>query len=270
MNHSTDTARTRRAPHLRWVPIAKMRVSPRAQRTFSPAHAAALAASFDLEAMGYPVVNLRADGLFYIVDAQHRVEALKLLGWADQQLQCECYEGLTEADEADLFLMRNKRRTVSAFEKFRIALVADLPEETDIDRVVRANGLKISQDRRDGSVSAVGALTKVYRRGGPGGLGRTLRIIRDAYGTPGLDAHVIDGIGLLCHRYNGELPDKQAAERLSGVLGGVSGLAGRAENLRKKTGVSKATGVAAAAVEIINSGRGGAKLPSWWKNEGSQ
>ena len=82
MNHSTDIARTRRAPHLRWVPIAKMRVSPRAQRTFSPAHAAALAASFDLEAMGYPVVNLRADGLFYIVDAQHRVEALKLLAGA--------------------------------------------------------------------------------------------------------------------------------------------------------------------------------------------
>ena len=270
MNHSTDTARTRRAPHLRWVPITKMRVSPRAQRSFSPAHAAALAASFDLEAMGYPVVNLRADGLFYIVDAQHRVEALKILGWADQQLQCECYEGLTEAEEADLFLMRNKRRTVSAFEKFRIALVAGLPEETGIDRVVRANGLKISQDRRDGSVSAVGALARVYRRGGPGGLGRALRIIRDAYGTPGLDAHVIEGIGLLCHRYNGELTDRQAVERLSGVLGGVHGLAGRAEFLRKKTGVSKATGVAASAVEIINSGRGGAKLPSWWKNEGSQ
>jgi hypothetical protein len=46
--------------------------------------------------------------------------------------------------------------------------------------------------------------------------------------------------------------------------GGVNGLLGRAEQIRRQTGNPKNHCVAAAAVEAINRGRGGKKLPSWW------
>jgi hypothetical protein len=90
----------------------------------------------------------------------------------------------------------------------------------------------------------------VYRLG-PSPLARGLRIIRDAYGDAGFDAAVIDGMGHLCQRYNGQLDDGVAIDRLSSAHGGVSGLLAKAEVLRKQTGNSKSHCVAAAAVDII-------------------
>lgn len=118
MTGTKDEHKKQRASHLRWVPIAEMKVSPKAQREFRKPHAEKFAADFDLEALGFPVVNIR-DGHYWIVDGQHRVEALKMMGWADQQIQCECYEGMTEAEEADLFLRRDDRRAITSFDKFR-------------------------------------------------------------------------------------------------------------------------------------------------------
>lgn len=53
--------------------------------------------------------------------------------------------------------------------------------------------------------------------------------------------------------------------KLAKAHGGVAGLTNKAEVLRRSTGNQKAHCVAAAAVEIINAGRGGHKLPAWWK-----
>jgi hypothetical protein len=98
-------------------------------------------------------------------------------------------------------------------------------------------------------------------------LSRALRIIRDAYGEAGLDGPVIEGIGLVCQRYDGDLSEQRAVERLSSVHGGVSGLISRAAQLRQSTGSAAAQCVAAAAVEVINRGSGGRKLPGWWRND---
>ena len=103
-------------------------------------------------------------------------------------------------------------------------------------------------------------------RGGPAVLSRALRIIRDAYGEAGLDGPVIDGIGLVCQRYDGDLSEQRAVERLASAHGGVSGLISRAGQLRQSTGSAAAQCVAAAAVEVINRGSGGRKLPGWWRN----
>ena len=79
-----------RASRLRWVRLGDMRVSPKAQREFRKAHAESLAANFDLEAIGFPVVSLRG-GDYWIIDGQHRIAALKLNGFDDDDLiQCEC------------------------------------------------------------------------------------------------------------------------------------------------------------------------------------
>lgn len=266
MADSTGKNRVEREARLRWVPISQMRVSPLAQREINQARVDKLAADFDLEQLGTPTVNLR-DKWYYVIDGQHRIEALKAIGWGDQQVHCWSYEGLTEQDEAEKFLKLNDTLTVNAFAKFRVAVQAGRVEECDIDRIVRAAGLRISQDKSDSAVSAVGTLRRVYDRAGPGALSRTLGIVRDAYGDPGLEAAVIDGIGLLCQRYNGALETETAVLRLSKAHGGVNGLLGKAEHLRKQTGNQRAHCVAAAAVDIINSGRGGKKLPSWWKND---
>lgn len=259
-------SRVQRQARLQWVPIPQMRVSPLAQRDLNQSRVDRIAASFDLEQLGTPTVSLRAE-YYYIIDGQHRIEALKAIGYGDQQIQCWTYRGLTEVDEAEKFLKLNDTLAVAAYPKFKVAVQAGRAEESDIDRIVRAQDLRISLDHGGGAISAVHTLRRVYRRGGAACLARTLRIIRDAYGDPGMESMVIDGIGLLCHRYNGELKDDQVTGALAAVSGGVNGLLGKAENLRRQTGNPKAHCVAAAAVELFNRKPGSKKLRSWWRTE---
>lgn len=255
-----------RVARLAWIPLNKVRVNPLAQREQVQARIDKLVTEFDPEQLGFPTVNLR-DGHYWVIDGAHRIAALKewLGEWEAQQVQCQTYEGLSEEEEAEVFLKLNDTLAVQAYAKFRIGVQAGRPEEVEVDKVVRQCQLRVSQDKGDGAIGAVGTLMRVYRRGGPLTLARTLLIIRDAYGDAGLEASVIDGIGLLCNRFNGDLDDVKLVQRLSGAHGGVNGLLGKAENLRKSTGNVRAHCVAAAAVEINNGGRGGKKLPSWWK-----
>ena len=256
------TVHTSRAPNVRWVPISEMRVSPRAQRTFQRPQAEGYAADFDLEALGYPIVN-RRDGSYWIVDGQHRIYALKLIGWGDQQVQCECYEGLSEAGEAELFLRRDSRRAISTFDRFTIGVVAQRGEDCEIDRIVREHGLTISKGAT--GIGAVGTLRRVYRRSGPEVFSRMLWIVRDAYGDPGFQASVMDGIGLVCQRYGAKLDSLKVVDQLGSARGGLNGLLSRAHLLRKQTGNAQSHCVAAACVQIVNSGRGGGKLIQWWR-----
>jgi hypothetical protein len=65
---------------VRPVKIADMRVPPVgvAQRRYSRSQAEEYAANFDTNKLGLPTVNLRG-GIYWIVDGQHRIEALKLV-----------------------------------------------------------------------------------------------------------------------------------------------------------------------------------------------
>lgn len=254
-----------RIAQLRWVPILGMRVNTVAQRERKQARVDALAADFDLEQFGIPTVNLR-DGVWYIIDGQHRIEALKIWfgdgAWEDQHVYCSAYEGMTEQQEAESFLKLNDRLAVLPLAKFRVAVTAHRSEETEIDDIVRAAGLRISADR--GGITAVGTLQRLYRNGGPDTLRRTLEIIQNAYGEAGLQADVIGGVGLLCTRLGGLFDDGQLAQRLGSARGGVHALTNKATLAKSATGKSRRDCVAAAAVEIHNS-KPGRKLPNWWK-----
>ena len=266
MTESKATKKVERVARLRWVALDKMRVSTLAQREANQARVDHIAANLDLEQIGAPTVNER-DGHYFIIDGQHRIEALRQIGWGDQQIQCWTYVGLNEEEEAEKFLKLNDNLAVFAMAKFRVGVQAGRVVENDIDRIVRAHDLCVTSDKVDGGIGAVGTLTRVYHRDGPGALAKTLRIIRDAYGTPGLEAAVIDGVGLLVGRYGQAVDEEKAVKQLSSLHGGVKGLLGRAEDLRQRTGNPKNHCVAATTVEVINRGRGGAKLMSWWKSE---
>lgn len=266
--HNTSR-RAERAGKLTWVPLGLMRVPTMAQRELKQGRVDHIAANMDLEQIGTPTVNRRG-GLYYILDGQHRVEAFKQWlgeGWEEQQLQCWAYNGLTEEEEAETFLKLNDTLAVQAFDKFRIGFNANRAEEVEISAIVQKAGLTISQSRAEGAIGAVGTLRRAYRRDGAAVLGRALGIIRDAYGSPGLEAPVIDGISLLCSRYNGELDTAQAVTRLSSVAGGLAGLMNRAYFAKNQTNAPLNQCVAAAAVDLINRGKGGKKLPSWWKSD---
>lgn len=250
------------------VQLSKMRVSPAAQRDLVEARVSALAASFDPEMLGYPVLNVRK-GNYYIIDGQHRIEATKrFLGvdWEKQNISCRVYVDLSEREEAAMFLELNNALTVTAFDKFKVAVTGGKGDETAVKKIVESVGLHIAREKQDTSVSCVSTLLKVYRRADAKTLGRALAIANRSFGAPGMTNQVIDGIARVCERYNGELQDQDAIERLTQLRGGVGALLTSAGLLRKQTAQSVPECVGAAVVDVINRGRGGGKrLPAWWK-----
>ena len=262
---------TRRPSKIRPVPIAQMRVPPAlvTQRQFRKAHGDEIAADLDLNKLGFPIINHR-NGVYWVLDGQHRIYALKSNGFEKDVLDCEVYEDLSDSEMADIFLGRDDRRAVSPFDKFHIACTANHERETAIRRTVESQGLKVSQRREEGCVGAVSALGRVYDRAGDVVLGQVLRTIKNAYtGDPAaFDSQVIEGLGLVFNRYNGRTNDKELAARLGSTPQGVRGLLRRAESQRERTGNQKAQCVAAAAVDIYNKGfgpRDAHRLPAWWK-----
>lgn len=256
----------KRAAVIQWVPLDKMRVRAEvSQRAFDQAWANDIAKNFDIDRFRRPVVN-RSGDWFWIVDGQHSTAAYKqwLGDWKDQKVECEVYHGLSEKEEADLFDWLNNTKPVNAFDKFTTRITAEREEETNIAAIVRLRGLKIARKRGENALSCVSSLRRVYRRG-PEVLNRTLEIVSGAYGDAGLDADIIVGIGLLISRYDGLVAPGKAIDTLGSARGGVGALRNRRERLRQQTGVQSDQCTAAAAVEIINRGKGGKKLPSWWK-----
>src|SRR3990167_2976687 len=245
------TNKRQRVSHLRWVRVDDIIPSPLGQREFRPAWANEIASNFKLEALGYPVLSLR-EGVFYVVDGQHRLAAARIFGFGDDALQCEVYEGLTEQDEAELFIERNASKTVEAYSKFKAAVYAQRPAELSIYGVVASLGLTIAKNRGENAVGSVTALGKIRERIGVAGLSRVLRILRDAYGYRGLDGPVMSGLSLVLHRYDGQIDDSLMTARLASTTGGLNGLLQPAGKLKMTTGQNMTQCIAASVVGIYN------------------
>ena len=249
----------------RLVSIADMQIAPAAQREYDSRWAVTIAKEFDWESFQIPVVNFR-EGIPRIVDGQHRIAAAKMEGYGDVKVKCMCHYNLTEAQEAEMFLRLNNRKGVKTLDTFRIGITAQREEELAITKVVEGCGLHVSGSYAEGAVRTTATLRNIYRDGdfGPEVLRRTLITIRDAYGTPGFEAIVVGGLGKVYKRYFEELDDAFVVNKLTSVSGGVKGLTNRATQLKMQTGAQKAHCVAAAIVDILNSGKGGPKITAYW------
>jgi hypothetical protein len=270
---SKQKAETHWSSTLRYVNISELRIDPEAQRRLDPNWVKAHVSKFDPDQLGYIVVNKRADGKLYVIDGQHRVELLRAVGWGDQSIQCECFDGQTQANEAALFLRRNDRKSVRTFDKFRVSVTSGDDMHTDIDRIVRHQGLTVSDQCLEGHVVAVAALQRVYSgagigsaKEGPAALARTLKTIQRAWGkgASGFQGHLISGLGMVQLRYNGKLDQEALAEKLAPFPGGAPGLLGKAKAIQDMRGRPLHHCVASVIVDTYNKGRRVGKVQDWW------
>jgi len=265
MTSDATTHEIQRKATLTRVRLGDMAVSALGQRKLRPSRVNYLIATLDLEKLGAFTVNWR-DGKAYLVDGQHRQQALLGSDFdPDYTVDCWTYIGLTEQEEADMFLGFADVLTINGFEKFGIAVVAGYPVETDIAKIVDEAGLRITRDDLPGAVHAVGTLRRIYVRGGDTTLRRTLAVARDAFGDPGMEAVILDGLALLLGRYGDKVDDAVLVAKLANLGGGAKALSAKAEILRQRVGKPKGQCVAAVAVGLYNSGRVGPRVTPWWK-----
>ena len=279
MSKQPDKAPATKVVHrskVRPVSMPLMRVPPAlvTQRPFRASRGNYLRANLDLDKLGLPVINHR-DGIYWILDGQHRIYALRENGLGDGLLDCEVYENLTDAEMADIFLGRGNTLPISPFDKFHIACTAGHDRETGIRRAIESQGVKIGRTKEENTVSAVSACGNVFDLGGPIVLGQVMRVIKNGFsGDPAaFDSSLIVGLGHVFNRYNGRTEEKDLTTRLAATPQGVRGLMRRAEAQRERTGNQKTQCVAATIVEIYNKGAGPKakdKLPSWWSEASQQ
>lgn len=251
---------------LQWVPADDLRVNPVAQREFRPAWARQILTEFDIDKFQVPHVNRRADGSLFIMEGQHSVWAYREALGEDQQVQVWIYDGLTEEEEADFFLALNNKKSPDAMAKFKVAVTAGRPTESDIDRIVRAAGCAVSSSPAPNHISAVSALATIYRRHGAENLARTLATIRDAFSEGGYERPILLGLSMVLARYP-DLDQVRLVSKLSGLRNGWKGVLQKTATIKEQMGQRQDESAAAAIVELYNAGRGGRKLPSWWRTE---
>lgn len=229
-------------------------------------------AGFDPDALGFIVVNRRPDGKLYVIDGQHRVELMRAVGWGDQKIHAEIFDGLSKSEEAEIFLDRNDRKAVRPFDKFRQSVNAGHEQQCSIVEIVKNHGLTISDNSSDGSISAVSALEKIYGGGGITGpeegapaLARTLSCIKAAWGknAAAFSGQILVGMGMVQLRYNGAIDQKAMAQKLAPFKGGAPGLIGTAKALKELRGRPLPHCVAEIIVDAYNKGRRVGKLESW-------
>lgn len=254
-----------RQSHLTWIDADELKVNPVAQREFRPSWAEKILSEFDLDKYQVPHVNKRADGSLFIMEGQHSTWAYREYFGEGQKVQVWLYDGLTEEEEAEFFLSLNNKKAIDAMAKFKVGVTAGRPDECDIDRIVRANGCHVGGSSK-GSITAVTALTTIYSRYGAQNLGQTLRTIRDSFTEGGYERPILLGVAMVLARY----PDVEVGRlvmRLSAIRNGWKGVIQKTTAIKEAMGCTQPEAAAAAVVEFYNAGRGGKKLPSWWRSE---
>jgi hypothetical protein len=130
--------------------------------------------------IGTLIVNHRGKRLF-VIDGQHRLVALRVLGIQD--VPCVVYQGLSRADEAQLFAkLQTERRRIRPSQRFTAEVVAKNPRALAIKKVLDTTGVTITDVggrlMAPDEISAVVALERIYDMHGASRLEDVLTVAR--------------------------------------------------------------------------------------------
>lgn len=173
--------------------------------------------NFDEGSIGTIYVNLRANGIYYIIDGQHRVTALKRLGMPT--VKAEVYVGLSIEEEAKKYKDFNTRPTKSpnSIAKADIKYGDEFAEMILFS--VLESGMDIDYDNQNpryGYISAYRSLERVYKKYGGSGLTETLKFIKDTFGNEKIyfQGFIIEGFAKFLATYYENIKKDDLTERL--------------------------------------------------------
>ncbi|MEU8361054.1 DUF6551 family protein [Nonomuraea sp. NPDC048882] len=203
-----------------------IKFDPRAQRSLNKARAQAIAEKLVPTALGTPILSRRDDGQ-YAVDGMHRVYACQLILAGNvnvrdkvredvQTITCEIHSGLSMANEASLFIIKNKESSkVGPTDEFRIGVLAGHPLFVDTNIVLEKHQLKVGS-RTTNAVRGIKGILDVVKEYGPNILDQSLAVAEEAWGrTPDTWHSVtIGGIAIVLNRHPDVVKPLELARKL--------------------------------------------------------
>lgn len=181
---------------LKRIPIDNIRVDLY-QRVKKSPKVRKMINDFVPDVIGIALVSFR-NGEFWCIDGQHRIAAMKALGY--KEVWCQILTGLTYEEECERFNLLNTGRTqltanqvfhcrVEGKDKFALELVA-------MFRKYRFDYNKNNGTKDDNLIGAVSKFVKMQKNFGMGRVEKVLRILRNAwYGDKNsLSSAIITGL----------------------------------------------------------------------------
>ncbi len=213
-------------PELVWLPVEKLHVDHRYQRSLSAKRSqkliAAIAQEFNWFLLGTLIV-VRGVADYLIIDGQHRSEAAKRRGIVE--VPCALFPNVPLAEQAKAFVDANRCRiTVSPFAIYHARQLAGDPAARAIADACEEAGVSIPRNPgaaaalKPGETLALGAIRSLIASHGHAVAVRTLTTLREAMPEPGaMRAHYINALGnLVRFRPELSLPKLKAALEQTG------------------------------------------------------
>lgn len=161
-------------PSIEWVAVSDLQVDDTYQRSIESDPSQRLIATIAMRwdwRLCMPLAVSRRDAEKFVIDGQHRLAAARLRGDIPHLPCClATYEGA--ADEAAMFVAANRvRRAINRLDDFHAALVAGDEDAVEVERIVKAAGLRVSrqtgsQSWRPGEVAFTSSIQTVLNRHG--------------------------------------------------------------------------------------------------------
>lgn len=164
------------------VPIDELLVDPTYQRPLT-SFWREVSDDFNPALVGTLIVSERSNGTKSIIDGQTRWEAMRARGMPGAP--CLIYEGLSRAQEADLFAdLQTRRRGMRTYHRFRAQLVAKQPMQVAIAKVVTGAGFELGVQETPNTLQSIAALERAFKVDKNGEhLADVLAVIREVWGT---------------------------------------------------------------------------------------
>lgn len=256
-----------------YLSIDSLERDPTFNRPVDERRAQSIADNFDPDKFGTIHVSRRTNGTRIIIDGQHRVKALELMGWNGQKIPCKEFVGLTKAQEAELFIGLNSFKAVRFIHKFLARIAAQEETACAINKIANQCGFVIDDCRHEGHISAAKALEDVYmgrnsriKGKNPSALKATLTAIKSAWGddAKALDGKIIHGVGMFMLRYGEQVDIKRLIDKLISLRGGPQKLINHGKGKCDLHGGNLPSGIGHYLTDAYNSRlRGSARLPRW-------
>ena len=183
---------------------------PNYQRDIRPAKLRRLIREWNPSLAGWIIVSRRANGALFVIDGQHRIEAVRhLQGKVGPYLDAIVVTDWSSTDEARFFAETQSPENRAALmpqDIHHAAVLAGDPDALTIQRVVSECGFRIGKrgadDPETGQLKPVREVNRIYERYGDRVLAQTLMLIRRAWGVHSHpESSVVAGVALFIAMY---------------------------------------------------------------------
>lgn len=248
-------------PQLDYVPVAQIYTDHNYQRELDDRRVQKLVKAFAWSKFGAISLIQNGEDKFSVVDGQHRLEAVRLLGF--DRVPASITTAGQVRTEAEIFLALNRdRKNVTPVERYWAGLAAEDPATVRAKQLLDACGCEVSPApgvKKPNYTNAISALLRSIDYYGESATQQAIEIIRAAWPE---DVNALRGVMIMA--LAGVLSNNigYKRERMEKVLAAssIDAMVTGAEAIRKLSKGSASAALAKAIIEVYNQGYTGARI----------